>query len=125
MVDVLDHHHADELLVALVMVESEFHQSRQRLDGRVLRVELRLAAPHLPVGFSRAREIEPLLVAEIVVDHALAGARACGDLVDPGAGEPVLSELLRRDLEDVARALPGPAHGRGPISILRGLGSRT
>ena len=44
VVDVLDHHHADELLVPVVMVEGELDQPRQRLDGaEPVDVELRLA----------------------------------------------------------------------------------
>ena len=64
-----------------------------------------LALAHLPVGVLERAEIEPLLVAEIVVDHPLAGAGAGGDLVDPRAGQAVERELLRGDLEDV---LPRP-----------------
>src|SRR3546814_3042165 len=45
------HHHADELLVLVMMVEGEFDQPLQRLDRRqALGVELRLAFAHQPVG---------------------------------------------------------------------------
>src|SRR3546814_10183504 len=64
VVDVLDHHHADELLMLVMMVEGELDQPLQRLDWRqALGVELRLAFAHQPVGVLEGAQIEPLLVA--------------------------------------------------------------
>src|SRR3546814_2859505 len=89
------HHHADELLVLVMMVEGEFDQPLQRLDRRqALGVELRLAFAHQPVGVLEGAQIEALLFAEIVIDHALAGARARGDLVDARAGQDRKSTRL-------------------------------
>src|SRR5450631_3086953 len=42
------------------------------------------------------RDIKGLLVAEVVVEHALVDARTVGDVVDPGAFVPPLRELLHR-----------------------------
>jgi hypothetical protein len=83
VMDVLDHHHADELLMLMVMVEGELDQAAERLDWRqALYVELGLALAHQPVGILQGAEIEALLVAEIVIDHALRRAGARRDLVD-------------------------------------------
>src|SRR5262249_26259186 len=45
-------------------------------------------------------EIEPLLVAEVVIDHPLVGAGAPCDGVDPGALEALGRELLGGGRED-------------------------
>src|SRR5262249_36518084 len=39
---------------------------------------------------------------EIVIDHALAGARALGDGIDSGAAIALLRELAGGDLDDIA-----------------------
>src|SRR5690606_27466444 len=59
-------------------------------------------------------DVQLILAAEVVVDHALGGAHESGDLVDPRPGVPVPGELPLRDLEDlrfgalgVASALAG------------------
>ncbi len=113
VMDVLDHHHADEGFVLAVVVEGELDQPLQRLQRRqVLDVQLAFALPDGLVGVLERAEIEAFLVAEIVVDHALAGAGAGRDLVDPGARQAVQRELLRRDLDDVLAASPrDPACG--------------
>src|ERR1700674_4945779 len=46
------------------------------------------------------RDIKGLLVAEVVVQHALVDAGAVGDVVDPGAFVPPLRELLHRRGQD-------------------------
>src|ERR1700730_3750559 len=46
------------------------------------------------------RDIKGLLVAEVVVEHALVDAGAVGDVVDPGAFVPPLRELLHRRDQD-------------------------
>src|SRR3546814_20973122 len=92
----------------VMMVEGELDQPLQRLDWRqALGVELRLAFAHQPVGVLEGAQIEPLLVAEIVIDHALAGARARGDLVDARARQPVERELLGGALQDSASRARG------------------
>ncbi len=51
VVDVLDHHHADEILVLVVMVEGELDELAQRLERRqAVDVELGLALAHLAIG---------------------------------------------------------------------------
>src|SRR3546814_4992745 len=51
-----------------------------------------------------------LLVAKVVIDHALAGARARRDLVDAGAGQPVERELARGNFQDVTPGAVGVLH---------------
>ena len=48
------------------------------------------------VGLLERGDVEKLLGAEVVVDHALRRARLGGDLVDPGPGEAPVGELLGR-----------------------------
>ena len=62
--------------------------------------ELALCRPDVEVGVLDYRTEQPLLVAEIVVDHALVGLRAFGDGVDPRTGEAELRELLPCGIED-------------------------
>src|SRR5690606_2470834 len=45
--------------------------------------------------------IEPFLVAEIVIDHALGGARLGRDLIDARTRQTIRGELRRRDSKDV------------------------
>src|SRR6185437_5768176 len=101
--DVLVHHETHELGVGVIVIEGRGDQRGERLLGRlVLQIERRLLPADRRVGGLQHREVEPLLAAEVVVDHALAGARAIGDRVDPSAAEATLRELHRGDLEDVA-----------------------
>src|SRR5581483_10909947 len=58
-------------------------------------------------------DVELLLAAEVVVDHALGGARASGDVVDPRTGIAALRELGGRDLEDVCARPFGVAQALG------------
>src|SRR3546814_10719591 len=59
-----------------------------------------------------------LLVAKVVIDHALAGARARRDLVDAGAGQPVERELARGNFQDVT---PGAVRSEEHTSELQSL----
>src|SRR3546814_13759181 len=72
-----------------------------RLGRRLgLEVEFALGFSNLRVGAFEDRQIEVLLVADMVVDHALVGASRLGDAVDAGAAEAVAGEFLGRGLED-------------------------
>ena len=85
-----------------MMVEGEFDQALQRLQRRqVLNVQLAFSLPDRLVRIFERAEIETFLVAEIVVDHPLAGARAGRNLVDTGARQPVQGELFGSDLDDI------------------------
>ena len=102
VMDVLDHHHADEIRVAAVVVEGEFGQPLQRLDRRqVIEFQFLFPGADLAVGLLENAAVEALLVAEIIIDHALRGVRLRGDLVDPRARKPVGGELGHGDGKDV------------------------
>ncbi len=65
-----------EFFVAVMMVEGEFDEARQRRDGcQTFDVEFGLAFPHLTVRVFQRAQVKPLLVAEVIVDHALAETR--------------------------------------------------
>src|SRR3954470_5122461 len=68
----------------------------------MLQFERRLLLADRRVGALEHRQVQPLLAAEVVVDHALAGARAGSDRIDPRPAIAPLRELGRGDLEDVA-----------------------
>jgi hypothetical protein len=98
-----------------VVVEGERHQAAQRLFGRqVFQVQLRLDAAHAPVGVFQHRDVQAFLAAEVVVDHALAGARGGGDLVDARAAEALAGELLGCHFQDLG-------HGAGRVVGAAGL----
>ena len=87
---------ADELL----------HRPRRR---QLAEVQRRLALADLAVGVEQHAGVERLLVADVVIEHALVGAGALGDAVDAGAVEAVLDELLARGDQDVALGAVGVA----------------
>ncbi len=110
------------------VVEGEADQLLHRLARRQLaEVERRLALADVAVGLQQHLRVERLLVADVVVEHALVGAGPFGDPVDPRAVEPVLDELLARGLHDVA---PGPRRVARPplrrrLRVVCGVGHRT
>ena len=86
-----------------MVVEGDFDQSLHRLfGGQVVDVQslLLFADPH--IGFLHHRPIEPLLAAEMVIDHRLGGAGLGRDVVDPGALQALLGELLHGGEQDFA-----------------------
>ena len=100
--DVLGHHEPDEIGVGELVVDREADQPAQRILGRqIVQVQVGLDRAHAPVGFFEHRKVEPLLAAEVVVDHALAGAHRLGDDVDPGPCQALVRELARGDRQDV------------------------
>lgn len=56
--------------------------------------------------------VQAFLAAEMIVDHALAGVGALGDLVDPRAAQAFVGELLARDVEDVGLGISGTSAAR-------------
>ena len=54
------------------------------------------------VGRLQHGDIEAFLAAEIVIDHALAGLGAGGNIVDPRTAEALAGKLLGRNFDDVA-----------------------
>ena len=82
---------------------------------RVGGVELLLGLPDAAVGVLEHRQVEPLLAAEVVVDHPLRGAGPLGDDVDPRAGVALLGEDLGGDREQL---------GAGAVGVAQPLGTR-
>ena len=105
--DVLGHHQADEFGVGPMVIEGEGHQRRSASSGaRSSRWSSALDRADAAVGLFEHGQVQAFLAAEVVIDHALAGAHGRGDLVDARTGQALLGELARRDLEDVGhRAL--------------------
>ena len=61
---------------------------------------------------SQERTVQPLLAAEVVVEHRLVDPGAAGDAIDAGAGEPACAELERGGGEDGVRGDAGGARHR-------------
>ncbi len=112
VVDILDHHQANETLIGILVVESEADerpQRRFRLD--LIKFERRLDLADAAIGLFEHRDEQPLLVAKVVVDHPLAGVGARRNLVDARPAEAPVGELVGCDLQDVAS---GPLRVLGP-----------
>src|SRR5690606_36988671 len=102
VVDILDHHHADKIFMGVMVIESKFDQTPHRCDRRqTRRVQLGLAFADLPVGIFQRLQITAVLVAEIVVDHALAGLSARRDFVDTSARKAASSELAQGRVQNI------------------------
>ena len=101
-----------------VIVPSELDQAPHAFDrSDVEQRQLLLGLADSRVSGFEHREEQPLLVAEVVVEHALVGAGCGGDPVYARAAEAVLGEFDGRGIEDGAArairiALRGCAHRR-------------
>src|SRR6185369_15070038 len=86
---------ADQFRMATGIVEGELDQPLDRGRRSEMREVERLlrAAQFLVDSFQRG-EIEPVLVAEIMIDHPLVGVRAARDLIDPPARETLGCEFV-------------------------------
>src|SRR5690606_33154983 len=85
-------------------------QRPDRLDGRqVGHVEVALGGADHRVRLLQDGYVELLLAAEVVVDHALGGARELGDLVHPRSRVAAPGELPLGDLEDLRLGAVGVA----------------
>ena len=79
------------------MIERALDQFPDRPFGRQsLEVELAFLGPDFLVYPFQYREIERVLVAEIMIHELLVDAGARRDFVDPGAGEPAAGEFTPR-----------------------------
>ena len=102
-VDVLDAHQADEVRVALVVVEGQLGEPADRGDRvEVLDVDRLLGLADLRVGALEHGHEQALFGAEVVVEHPLRRAGALRDVVHARPREAVLGELPRGDVEDLA-----------------------
>ena len=109
-VDVLDGHQPDEGLVVDVVVEGELGEPAHRDDRvDVVDLQLLLGLADAAIGVLQDGQVQLLLAAEVVVDHPLRGARALGDLVDPGAGVARFGEDLGGDGEHLGAGALGVA----------------
>ena len=109
-VDVLDADEADEVGVGLVVVERQLGEPADRGGGvEVVDLDRLLGGADRGVGALEHRHEQPLLAAEVVVEHPLGRAGPGGDLVDPRAGEPLVGELAGRDVEDLPPGAVGVA----------------
>jgi len=89
------------------VVEVELDQTLDReLGVEVRKIERTLAAAQPLVDPLQGREVEALLVAEVVIDHALVGAGSARDRVDAAAEQALGGEfVLRRHEDGFARAI--------------------
>ena len=84
-----------------MVVERELRQFANRPERvQVVHVQRLLGVSELTVGALQHGYIQLLFTAKVVVDHALGGARAVGNVVDPCARVATLRELGRRNFED-------------------------
>src|SRR5262245_6495333 len=66
----------------------------------MLEIELALLGADLFIGAFEDREIEVLLVADVIIQHALVGAGLQRDAINPRAADAVGGEFLLGRLED-------------------------
>ena len=88
--DVLRHDQANEVLMRLVVVKGKAHQALQCLLGRsIFELQLGFDVANAAVGLFKHRKVQALFAAEVVVNHALAGVRCCGNGVNARARQPI------------------------------------
>src|SRR5690348_2540893 len=102
VVDVLHRDQTNEAGMALVVLEGDLHEAPQRLERRqLLEMGLALPGPDAVVSLLENRAIQPILAAEIIVDHPFRGARTLRDRIDSCAGEPILGEFVHGHRHDI------------------------
>jgi hypothetical protein len=103
----------DEIRMRGEVVERTRDQLSDRLFGRqALEIELALLLADLLIDPFEYRQIERVLVTEIMIDELLVDSGAGGDVVDPGAGEAAIGKFpARRGQQLVA--------GAGRVAALR------
>ena len=87
--------------IAEEVIPGEVDQPLDRL-GRIemLEIEPALLGTDLLIGAFEHREVEIVLVADVVIQHALVGAGIGRDAVDPRAGQAMGGEFLLGGLEN-------------------------
>src|SRR5260370_9247310 len=66
----------------------------------MFQIEPALLDPYLLIGVFQHREVEIVLLADVIIQHALVGAGVGRDPVDARAGEAMRGKFLLRGLED-------------------------
>ena len=90
-----------EFRVANEVVPGEVDQARDRGGGiEVFQIEASFLDADLLLGAFQHREIELVLLADVIIEHALVGAGLGRDPVDPRPGDAMSGKLLLRSLED-------------------------
>src|SRR5260370_10310073 len=90
-----------KLRVADEIIPGEVDQPLDRLWRiEMFQIEPALLDPYLLIGAFQHREVEIVLLADMVIQHALVGAGVGRDPVDPRAGEAMRGKFLLRGLED-------------------------
>ena len=93
----------NEIRVPRQVIERALDQFPDRPFRRQsLEVELALLGADFLIHPFQDRQIERVLVAEIMVDQLLVDAGARRDFVDPGAGEPAAREFTPRRRQQLA-----------------------
>src|SRR6185312_8399370 len=102
VMDVLHRNQPDEARMALVVVEGDLDEPSQSFQGRqLLQVRLALTRADAVVRLLEHRAIQSVLAAEVVIEHALRGARTLRDRIYAGPGEAVFGEFLHGHGYDV------------------------
>ena len=108
----------DEIGVCGEMVERALDQLPDRpLRRQALQIELALLRADLLIDPFQHREVQRVLVAEVMVDQLLVDAGAGGDFVDPRAGQSVVANSRRAAVSSFFRVATdrGAAAWRGLI----------
>ncbi len=89
------------------VVPGELHQALQcRARRQVLEPQAALGVADMGIAVLERRQEQAVLVAEVVIQHALVRAGALGDAVHARAPQAVARELVQRRVEDaLARAV--------------------
>ncbi|QTK82653.1 Hypothetical protein AT6N2_L1968 [Agrobacterium tumefaciens] len=103
VMDILDHHHADESRITPVVIEGEPTELVECRHGlQIVQLQIAFTTTNLGIGLLQHMLVKALLVGEVIIDHALGRARARGDLVDPRSRQTVLRKFLHRHGQNIA-----------------------
>jgi hypothetical protein len=98
----------DEIRMSGEVVEGGFDQIADRQFRRqALEIELALLLADLLIDPFQHREVECVLVTEIVIDQLLVDTGARSDLVDPGAGKAACGEFAPGSGQQLASVASG------------------
>src|SRR5579862_8833224 len=99
--DVLGVEQRQELGIAQEIIPGELNEALDRLRRiEVFKIEPALLHPDLLISAFEHGEIEFVLLADVIVQHALVGTGLGRDAVDPRPGKAVGGKLLLRRFEN-------------------------